>query len=221
MLNTKSDTSMESTTYTHLELIDHNQAACAQHVCLDTHQSPSASPTGTCPSHLPPTSTSNLQPHPYLIESSSDTSTSRSTVYSWLENILCSTSATAEPANTRQSTSSTCEPRLHSNSGDLHSEPLKSSSRKRKRTEGSSYRPRLTRKALEIMESSATLQNVSYLRHTIPHQESHSSDTRPLRRPLKSPSSILQKPSLIIIYLSISRKRLQKPRTILVISEAS
>ena len=169
MLKAKSDTSMESTTYTHLQLINHNQAACARDICLDTDQSTSASPTGTCPTNLPPTSTSDLQPLPYPIESSSDTSTSHSTVYSWLENILCSTSATSEPAKTRQSTGSTCKPRLHSKGGDLHSEPLKSSSRKRKRTEGSSHRPRLTRKALETMESSATLQNVSCLRDVITH----------------------------------------------------
>ena len=161
MLNAKSDTSMASTTYTHLELINHNQATCAQDVRLDTDQSTSTFPTGTCPSNLPPTSTSDLQPLPYPIESSSNTSTTHSTVYSWLENILCSTSATSETAKTRQSPRSTCKSRLHSNGGDLHSEPLKSSSRKRKRTESSSHRPRLTRKALEIMDSSATLQNVS------------------------------------------------------------
>ena len=155
---------MESTTYTHLELIYHNQAACAQHVRLDTDQSTSTFPTGTCTSNLPPTSTSVLQPLSYPIESSSNTSTSHSTVDSWLENILYSTSATLETAKTRHSTGSTCEPILHPNGGDLHSEPLKSSSRKRKRTGGSSHRPRLTRKALEIMNSSATLQNVSCLR---------------------------------------------------------
>ena len=158
---------MESTTNTHLELIYHNQAACAQDVYLDTDQSTSKFPNGTCPSNLPPTSTSNLQPLPYPIESSSNTSTSHSTVDSWLENILYSTSATLETSNTRHSTGFTFEPILHSHGGDPHSEPLKSSSRKRKRTEGSSHRPRLTRKALEIMDSSASLQNVSY--HGINH----------------------------------------------------
>ena len=161
MLNSRSDTSMESISYTHFELINHNQAACAQHVCLDTDQSSSTFPTGTCPNDLPPTSTSDLQPLPYPIESSSNTSTSHSTVDSWLENILYSTSATLESAKTRHNTGSTCEPSLHPNGGDLHSEPLKSSSRKRKRTGGSSHRPRLTRKALEMMDSSASLQNVS------------------------------------------------------------
>ena len=161
MLNAKSDTSMESTTCTHLELIDHNQATCAQGVCLDTNQSTSTFPTVTCPSNLPPTSTSDLQPLPYPIESSSNTSTSHSTVNSWLENILYSTSATLETAKTRHSTGSTCEPILYSNGGDVHSEPLKSSSRKRKRTGSSSYRLPLTREALEIMNSSASLQNVS------------------------------------------------------------
>ena len=160
---------MASATYTHLELINHNQAACAQEVCLDTDQSTSTFPTGTCPSKLPPTSTSNLQPLPHPIESDSKTSASHSTVHSWLEEVFCSTSATSESPKTCQSTGSTCEPILHSNGGDLHSDPLKSSSRKRKRTGASSYRPRLTRKALETMDSSAAPQNVSWLRDTFTH----------------------------------------------------